>query len=457
MLLAWRQYFDAVFLSDIADAAGTHLLKTAWWDGLPLNRTVDRPSRARPPPRRSINLALWRRALTPLIISARNRQLRHPHGLWLSPPGPRWRFQYSLLQYILFEQAGHVWKCYIRTSRHVNQRLNHGTFQLHEAHCESIATDLCCANVRRNPTSVMMITYGTHEPKQTVPLRLSLDSAVASIPLSYKWTIANVFHSDNGQAVADALKAGTCLSVSDGSFKDMRSTSGFLLEDPTGEEGRIYGTNAVPGARTDQDSYRGELGGIMGVLQVVKCIAQVHQVQSGKLRLGLDGKGASEQAGLAALVRPSDRSFDLLAEIRSICVSLPVQVEFFWIQGHQTERHGREDYASYINRLCHNLTKAYWNETMTSPEPENTRVNYTTWGYGYEDTWAGQLDPEDMYNFAYGRAKSIPYWQDGRHPMPTTGWTQVDWQVLGAAFRLWPRGKRQWLSKHMAGSLPQAA
>jgi hypothetical protein len=156
-----------------------------------------------------------------------------------------------------------------------------------------------------------------------------LDDAVAAIPSSHKWTVANVFHSDNGQAVADALTARTCLSVSDGSFKDMRSTSGFLLEGPAGEEGRIYGTNAVRGARLDQDSYRGELGGIVGVLQVIKGIVQVHQVTRGKIRLGLDGKGALDQAGLSEPVRPSDRSFDLLAEIRSICVRLPVQVEFF--------------------------------------------------------------------------------------------------------------------------------
>jgi hypothetical protein len=89
MLLAWRQYFDAVFLSDIADAAGTHLLKTVW-DGLPLNHMVDRPPRTRPLPRRSLSLALWRRALTPLILSARNCQLRQPHGLQLSPPGTQW-------------------------------------------------------------------------------------------------------------------------------------------------------------------------------------------------------------------------------------------------------------------------------------------------------------------------------------------------------------------------------
>jgi hypothetical protein len=188
----------------------------------------------------------------------------------------------------------------------------------------------------------------------------------------------------------------------------------------------------------------------MGVLQVIKCIVQVHHVTRGKIRLGLDGKGALDQAGLSEPVRPSDRSFDLLTEIRSICVRLPVQVECFWIEGHQMERHGHEDYAGYLNRLCDNLAKAYWNETISSPEPENTRINFTTWGFGYEATWPGQFDPEEVYNFAHGRAVSVPYWQDGRHPMTATGWIQVDWHVLGPAFRLWPRGKRQWLSNHMA-------
>jgi hypothetical protein len=67
MLIAWRKYYDAVYLSDITDAPGTHLLKTVWGGNLPL-RTIDRPTRARPPPRRSLNLPLWRCALGPLII-----------------------------------------------------------------------------------------------------------------------------------------------------------------------------------------------------------------------------------------------------------------------------------------------------------------------------------------------------------------------------------------------------
>jgi hypothetical protein len=188
----------------------------------------------------------------------------------------------------------------------------------------------------------------------------------------------------------------------------MRSTSGFLLKGPEGETGHIYGTNAVPGAHTDQDSYRGELGGIMGVLQVANCVAQVNCVSTGKLRLGLDGKGAMEQSRLTRPVRPFDRSFDLLAEIRATCQRLPFQVEFFWIEGHQTERHGKEDYAGYLNQLCDNLAKAYWNETESLPEPESTRVNFTSWGVGYANTWHGQLDIKDVYNFTYGTAVSIP-------------------------------------------------
>jgi hypothetical protein len=194
------------------------------------------------------------------------------------------------------------------------------------------------------------VTYGQHAPKDIPPPPSSLDSAIEALPSSHRWTIGTAFYSDNGKAVAEAIKQRTCLCVSDGSFKSMRSTSGFLLEGPSGAVGRIYGTNAVPGARTDQDSYRGELGGIMGVLHLAACVAQVvHRVRSGKLRIRLDGLGAMEQSRLTRPTRPFDHSFDLLAEIRSTCQRLPFQVEFFWVEGHQTERHGKEERE---RRLC---------------------------------------------------------------------------------------------------------
>jgi hypothetical protein len=377
MLISWRQYFDVTFLSEISNAAGTHLLKTVW-DGTLPHCTADRTTRARPPPHRSLNLALWRRALGPFTLSSLNRQLRQPLGLWVSPPPRGWKFLYSPSEDRVYEQAGLIWKSYTRTSRRINRRLNHGTFQPHHHRSWAIPPDLCRADIRRNRLSVTIVTYGKHQPPFSLIPPSSLDAAIMGMPPSHSWTIGTVFQSDNGRAVAEAIQQSTCLCVSDGSFKHMRSTFGFLLEGPAGEPGRIYGTSAVPGARQDQDSYRGKLGGIMGVLHVAACVAQVHGVTSGKLRLGLDGLGAMEQARLVRPVRPSDRSFNLLAEIRATCKRLPFQVKFFWIEGHQTERHGREDYAGYLNRLCDNLAKAYWNETEARPEPENIRVNYTT-------------------------------------------------------------------------------
>jgi hypothetical protein len=293
---------------------GTQLLKAVRDGNLPLH-TVDRLTRARPPPRRSLDLTLWRHALGPLIVSSHNRELRSPLGLWLSAPPRGWRFHYSPSEDRLYEESGHVWKSYRRTTRRVNQRLNHGTFQLYHTLSPSVPPDLCRADIRRNKKSVTMLAFGRHNPHISPSVPPSLDEAITAIPQSHRWTVGTVFHSNNGRAVAAAIQNGTCLCVSDGSFKSMRSTSGFLLEGSEGETGRIDDTNAVPGARSDQDSYRGELGSIMGVLQVAHCVAQVHCVRAGKLRLGLDGKGAMEQSSLTRPVCPSDRSFDLLAKI----------------------------------------------------------------------------------------------------------------------------------------------
>jgi hypothetical protein len=157
-----------------------------------------------------------------------------------------------------------------------------------------------------------------------------------------------------------------------------------------------------------------------------------------------------KQAATVGPVHSLMHSYDLLSEIRALCSQLSFTVAFFWVEGRQQERHGKEDYFGHLNDLCDNLAKAYWNQTLDSPSMEVVRVNDTTWGFGYEGVWPGQFNHTDFYEYTFGSKVSIPYWQDRRHPMPSTGWIQVDWHVLGKTFRLWPRGKRQCLIKHLA-------
>jgi hypothetical protein len=170
----------------------------------------------------------------------------------------------------------------------------------------------------------------------------------------------------------------------------------------------------------------------MGMLHTASCIAQIHGIESGSLRVGLDGEEAMKQAALIGPVHPKMRSYNLLiAEIRALRSTLPSQVDFFWIRGHQQEQHGKEDYFGYLNNLCDNLAKAYWNQTSATSDSEGLWINYTTWGFGYDGVWPGQFSPSDLYDFTYGLTISIPYWQDDRHPMPPSDWIQVDWHIIG--------------------------
>jgi hypothetical protein len=136
----------------------------------------------------------------------------------------------------------------------------------------------------------------------------TLAQEVEGLPPEYSLTVATLLQHNNGLAVATAIRDSTCVAISDGSFKDLRSTPAFLLEGPAGEEGHIYGTNQVPGQRLDQDSYQGELGGILGALRTAQFISNVHAIHSGYLRLCLDGSEAMKQAVLVGPVHPLMRS-----------------------------------------------------------------------------------------------------------------------------------------------------
>jgi hypothetical protein len=129
-----------------------------------------------------------------------------------------------------------------------------------------------------------------------------------------QWTIDDLAHRDEGVIVAAALRSGTALGISDGSFKNGRCTSAVILEGPTKAQGRIIGTNrVVPGRSQDQSSYRGELGGILCLLSLLQCVITTHSVNSrtGTYRTGRGKSNAgSRRLKPSALVATMLRSPD---------------------------------------------------------------------------------------------------------------------------------------------------
>jgi hypothetical protein len=156
-----------------------------------------------------------------------------------------------------------------------------------------------------------------------------------------------------------------------------------------------------------------------------------------------------KEASAATPLRSSQACFDLLAEIRQIVADLPITVTFFWVEGHQMERHGKKDYFGELNDICDSLAKLHWNEQLRLPVPV-APPSPNFWHFAVEGRTASEFDLGTLYDFTFGRSVSIPYWQDERHPMPDDAITSINWDAIASAAKYWPRGKWQWLLKHLA-------
>jgi hypothetical protein len=159
-----------------------------------------------------------------------------------------------------------------------------------------------------------------------------------------------------------------------------------------------------------------------------------------------------EAAGKSPLVS-SQQSFDLLTIIRRTVESLPIEVEFFWVEGHQMERHGKQDYNGTLNEICDGLAKIHWNEYSTTEVPLSP-PNALGWTFSVDGVIASCFDMASLYDHTYGRQVSLPYWQDDRQPIPAESITSINWDAIAAASRCWPRGQRQWLAKHLTRFSP---
>jgi hypothetical protein len=178
-----------------------------------------------------------------------------------------------------------------------------------------------------------------------------------------------LIHSDKGASVATAIAAGTAYAVSDGSFKQKRGTSAFLLEGSDGEANRVIGMNEIPGEADEQSAYRSELGGISRVIAAVDCICRLHGIKTGGINCRLDGEQALLHASGVDPLDPQQASFDLLTDIRNKIKASPLVWTFDWVEGHQDDRHGTFDFWGELNDVCDSLAKTYWNQVVLSRKP----------------------------------------------------------------------------------------
>jgi hypothetical protein len=220
----------------------------------------------------------------------------------------------------------------------------------------------------------------------TAPIPLTLEEARRSLPAKDVWAADIIIHSDEGRAVALAIQDRTAYAVSDGSFKQRRGTSAFLLEGPDREQGRLIGLNEIRATPEDQSAYRSKLEGILGVLAVVDCLCRLHQVTSGLIHCRLNGEQVMLNASGDEPLDPQKASFDLLVDIRSKIKASPIEWQFSWVEGHQEERHGKEDFWGQLKEVCDSMAKIYWNQiSLLRDIRPNHQLGNKAWSVTIQD------------------------------------------------------------------------
>jgi hypothetical protein len=169
----------------------------------------------------------------------------------------------------------------------------------------------------------------------TVPTTFA--AYLKTLPKDAQWALRDINLADDGLTIAQAIRDGTAIGISDGSFKDGFGTASWVLEGLSPRH-RIRGDNIVPGDTADQGSYRSELSGLYGITMGVYALCEFYKIAQGAIEVGCDGITALER-GFDEAKNPSisTQHFDVILAIRNIRARCPIRWKHRHVKGHQDD------------------------------------------------------------------------------------------------------------------------
>ena len=517
-----RMKLHAVTLADLCTVTGDRLSLPAF-QGHSVDQSMRQVKWPRDPPTLSTqHWELWQSALDKCFcqLGSKEKLLHRPLGDWLIKELPDWKWFWSpsTAQLCQLQPNGR----YLAHKTRRPTRASKGGALFHQTQTLTVLPeDSCPASVAKDPQGHPLLLG--HSP---YPLPPTLDEetlepttlvqARGLLSSGDKWAVQHLKSSDNGKALAAFIKEGKAIAVSDGSQDTGYATSGFTLT-PRKKKWlkdcpSIKGSNSVPGNCSDLDSYRAELGGVMGIVVTLAMICRIHSITSGSLQLGLDGKSALDAVFALEDPHSEDPSADIIIDIRRKIKALPITVTGKHIKGHQDDdlsysqldrwgqlnvdmdtrakdllrkirtkqetspniRFGNETLMvsfrgaklASINKkdlyksTYGERTQAYWAKRHSPPHITQEVPKWLSHAEllqsipSARQTWMRRVKKHDLYDKIYGTSRStstnLSTWAKA-NPLTLAMMPYIDWEAQGKAFDKEPLGKRRWLTKHLCG------
>ena len=241
------------------------------------------------------------------------------HNWWFSPNENR----------LLFTKQDDAWR--IGTIRRVHRqtRAARQTFSLTPDVCPTLPEDAVPATVIQIRTQIKVSGLGT-----------MVATLVQEIVEEYDWqkygwpTRQIVMPDDAGEEFALQIQQGQGQAIRDGSYKTGRSSSAYKSMNTKA----VKGYNIIPGRSDDQSSYRGELGGILGIVVMAKAVCRKHSVNTGSLEIGCDNIGALKAISGGRTPNCRWNSYDIISAIKHEMETSNITWTFKHVTGHQDDK-----------------------------------------------------------------------------------------------------------------------
>jgi hypothetical protein len=384
-----RLYLGASHLSHISTACGSRIDQRCWHGKQHLSDMRPRLIHTYRPTMK--DWETWRESIrsTFLFPEVQHLRLRQALGEWINKSAVTWKWWKHPTTRSLYErnQDG-TWRKWTRTHR----RFPQDKFRT-PSNVDAIflPSNLIRASVTHSRKSSYITVTSTGEARQRVdePAPATLQERIERLPEATKWALKHLQITDNGAAIADAIRNGTAVAMSDGGLKFGLGTAAFVLEGGD-SRGRIRGVNVVPGPIRDGDSHRCETSGLYAVSVLIKEICATHAISSGKVTVCCDNTSALEVFEPDFLPNPKRPNFDLVSACWYMKNSTHIQWETEHVKGHQDRVMPVQALSrkARLNVEMDRLAGAYWIHLVTTSDSMPTPITQAITGEEWQ-LWNG--------------------------------------------------------------------
>jgi len=446
-----RLFLQVTTLADICIGSGRSIAASAW------NGTCDDsrphyyrwPEQTRPP--RS-DWVVWQRALALIFTnSSPQRLLQTPLGSWTGHD-TSWYWFYSESDERLYRRKLDQWYFHPRLPGRASRAGTHRfSSQEYSTPNTSLPQDLARATIDVSHSAILC-TGAFHELE--VPTTLTIPQKFGAFLTSQgddvTWALGTSLPLD-GASLAAAIASGTCMGVSDGSFKENFGTAAWILVDPQHEDFRISGECVVPGDPRDQCSFRSEVAGLFSLCQMVRLLCEFYEVDEGQVTIACDGTEALYRVFAEDFEpTPRDNHFDLLVAARAAIRKTSITWLSRWVKGHQDDDPTYElDEWAKLNIEMDLRAKAHWENSYGRGGPVQYSIQGEPWVLRLGRQKVCRDLREQVLDHVNGSA-AREWWLNAKGLSKQVG-EKIDWDISALALKQSKRSRRHWVVKHSAG------